>query len=809
MKSPSWRIRTWSIRTKIITLLLPPLASLVVMWVFATTLTAGAAAELFDSQTYYALSGKPSENVIVELQRERKLTQVFLAIGRQEDRPETTALKDQRAKVDGVLADFRRRVDDPSLQDAIPDLARGRLQEVVAAFDKLTTDRTAISLGQVDRTEAMEVYNRPIDAIYRWYNALPGISNAELNRNARTVIAASRGRDLLSREDALINGVAAAGKFQNRELADLIAVIGAKRLTYADAVVELPAEGRELWRPIAASDSYRRVQDLENKIMSDARPNAALPIDVNAWREGYDKLVEQLRYMDLRFGEVIVANAGPVGTVIVLRLVAAGVLGLIAVLVSILLSIRIGRSLIRRLVGLRQDAQDLADVRLPELVARLRKGEQLDVVAAAPPLEYGTDEIGKVGNAFSAVQRTAVQSAAHEAQLRQGLNEVFLNIARRSQTLLHRQLGLLDRMERRTSDPDELEDLFRVDHLATRMRRHAEDLVILAGATPGRGWRNPVPMVDVIRGAVSEVEDYARVGFLALPEASLVGRAVADVIHLLAEVIENATAYSPPHTRVQISGQLVPNGYAIEIEDRGLGMAPEAIEEANQRLLHPPEFDPANSARLGLFVVALLAARHGVRVTLRASAYGGVTSVVLIPPHLITGATHELTAPTPAEEHRMAAETVLELEPADAVRPTLADVRPSSHLSVVPDAIVVSNVVVVSEPVTVPEAAAPAIPAQRQPYDERTATPAFTDDGLPRRRRQASLAPQLRERSEDDLTVDGIPATQFATTTVGGRSPEQTRAMMTSLQAGFTRGRRDAGQTPIDDTAMNTPERDV
>ncbi|MFG2040748.1 nitrate- and nitrite sensing domain-containing protein [Dactylosporangium sp. NPDC048998] len=817
MKSPSWRIRTWSIRAKIITLLVPPLASLVIMWVFATTLTAGAAGELFDSQTYYALSGKPSENVIVELQRERKLTQVYLAIGRPDGGPEVTALNDQRGKVDGVLADFRQRADDSALQDAIPELARGRLQDVVAAFDGLAADRTAISLGQEDRARAMEAYNRPIDAIYRWYNALPGISDAELTRNARTVIATSRGRELLAREDALINGAAAAGKFQKTESADLIAVIGAKRNAYAEAVVELPAEGREIWDPIAASDSYRRVQEFENKIMSDARPNAALPIDVSAWREAYDKLVEQLRYLDLRFGEVIVANAGPVGTAIVLRVVAAGVLGLIAVLVSILLSIRIGRSLVRRLVGLRQEAQDLADVRLPDLLARLRKGEQIDVVAAAPPLEYGWDEIGKVGNAFSAVQRTAVQSAAHEAQLRQGLNEVFLNIARRSQTLLHRQLGLLDRMERRTTDPEELEDLFRVDHLATRMRRHAEDLVILAGAAPGRGWRNPVPMVDVIRGAVSEVEDYARVGFLALPEASLVGRAVADVIHLLAEVIENATAYSPPHTRVQISGQLVPNGYAIEIEDRGLGMASEAIEEANQRLLKPPEFDPANSARLGLFVVALLAARHGVRVTLRASPYGGITAVVLVPPHLISGATHELTASTPAEEHQAAAEAILELEPADVVRPTLADVGSSPHLSLVPDAIVVSDAVVVpeppaAEPVAVPEAAAapPAIPAQRQPHDARTEEPTFTDDGLPRRRRQASLAPQLRERAEDELTVDGIPAAQFATTAVGGRSPEQARAMMSSLQAGFTRGRRDAGQIPLgDETATNTPERDA
>ncbi|MEU7872670.1 nitrate- and nitrite sensing domain-containing protein [Dactylosporangium sp. NPDC049140] len=812
MRSPSWRIRTWSIRAKIITLLLPPLASLVVMWVFATSLTTGAAAELLNSQTYSELSSKPSENVIVALQRERMLTQVFLATGRQEGRPETKALNEQRAKVDEVLTDFRHRADDSNLQDAIPEVSRARLREVINQFDQLAADRARITSGQIARAEAMDVYNWPIDAIYHWYDSLPGVSDAQLTRNARIVIATSRGREQLAREDAMINGVAAAGRFQNTESSDLIATIGAKRNVYADATYDLPSSGQEIWDPIVTSDSYKRVQDLENKILSDARPGAGLPIDIAAWRDAYDKLFAQLRNFDLRFGDVIVADAGPVATGILLRVVGAGVLGLLAVVLSILLSIRIGRSIIRRLVGLRQDAQDLADVRLPALVAQLRRGEKIDVVTAAPPLEYGADEIGKVGNAFSAVQRTAVQSAVQEAQVRQGLNEVFLNIARRSQTLLHRQLGLLDRMERRTTDPEELEDLFRVDHLATRMRRHAEDLVILAGAAPGRGWRNPVPMVDVIRGAVSEVEDYARVGFLALPEASLVGRAVADVIHLLAEVIENATAYSPPHTRVQISGQLVPNGYAIEVEDRGLGMAPEAIEEANHRLAQPPEFDPGNSARLGLFVVALLAARHGVRVTLRASAYGGITAVVLIPPHLITGATHELTAPTPAEERQAAEEAVLELEAADVVRPTIELVPPSASA---PSAEQPVEYFVPPPAAPAPAVPAPAVPLPRVSVENRRPEPEsepedaeLTDDGLPRRRRQASLAPQLRERPEEERTVDGIPAAQFATTSVGGRSPEQTRAMMTSLQAGFTKGRRDAGQIPPGDDP-NAPERDA
>ncbi|WP_238010388.1 nitrate- and nitrite sensing domain-containing protein [Dactylosporangium sp. AC04546] len=786
MKSSSWRIRTWSIRAKIITLLVPPLASLVVMWIFATSLTAGAAFELFNSQTYYELTGKPSESVIVELQRERKLSVVAIAAGRTEGSPAVSALTEQRAKSNEAIADFRSRAEDGDLQDALPETARGRLQEVLTALEQVEPSRTAVTLGQVDRAGAMEAYAAPIDAFYRWYNSLPGVSDAALTRNARTVIATSRARELFAREDALVNGAAAAGKFVKTESGDLIAAIGAKRTAYSDAVVELPEDARaQFWTPIVDSAPYKQVRDLENKLLAEARVNGPLPIDVTVWRDAYDKVVEQLRTLDLEFGAQISANAQPVAVGIITRLVAAAVLGLLAVAVSIALSIRIGRSLIRRLTGLRHDAQHLADVRLPELVGRLRHGEEVDVVLAAPPLEYGADEIGKLGNAFSAVQRTAVQSAAHEAQLRRGLNEVFLNIARRSQTLLHRQLALLDRMERRTTDPDELEDLFRVDHLATRMRRHAEDLVILAGAAPGRGWRNPVPMIDVIRGAVSEVEDYARVGFLALPEASLVGRAVADVIHLLAEVIENATSYSPPHTRVQISGQLVPNGYAIEIEDRGLGMAPEAIEEANQRLLHPPDFDPANSARLGLFVVALLAARHGVRVTLRHSPYGGVTAVVLVPPHLITGATAELTAPTAAEQQLAAAEEVLELDAADVVRPTLDDVGPAPQIDVVAEHVE-----------TVPPVPLPPRTADAQE---------LTDDGLPRRRRQASIVPQLRERPEDERTVDGIPAAEFAATGVGGRSPEQTRDMMSSLQAGFTRGRRDAAQ--LDDEI--TLERDV
>ena len=190
-------------------------------------------------------------------------------------------------------------------------------------------------------------------------------------------------------------------------------------------------------------------------------------------------------------------------------------------------------------------------------------------------------------------------------------------------------------MERRASDPEALDDLFRLDHLTTRMRRHAEGLVILAGAAPSRAWSSPVRMVDVIRGAIAEVEDYARVSVATRSQAALAGSAVADVIHLLAELVENATTLSPPYTSVRVSGDAVASGFAIEVEDRGLGMSPQRLAELNERLASRPEFNPSDSEQLGLFVVSQLAHRHGIRVTLKASPYGGTSAIVLIPAHLV------------------------------------------------------------------------------------------------------------------------------------------------------------------------------
>ncbi|GAB3962509.1 nitrate- and nitrite sensing domain-containing protein [Plantactinospora veratri] len=621
--------QNWPIRSKIVALVAVPILALSALWIFATTLTVGPASNLLATQTLLDEVGRPGETLVVELQQERRLSV------RQLVDPSTAAvLADQRIRTDRAIAEFRRRTSDTDLRDTTGALLDARIDQLLTAVDALRSGRVFIDRRTVDASGALGLYSGIIDAAFRTFSALNTLPDETLAREARSLTELGRAREVLAQADALLAGVFSAGRFAPGEHAQFVQIVGTQRFLYSAATAELPDADRVAYQQLTEGDAYVRLRRMEDDLIGRGA-GGSLPVDARQWQGSYDSVQRQLRDFELSGADALADRSRPVAAGILVRLGLAGLLGFVAVLLSAVIALRIGRSLVRRLTSLRAAALNMADERLPDVVGRLRRGEEVDVETEAPPLDYGQDEIGQLGQAFSEVQRTAIASAIDEAALRRGLRDVFLNIARRSQTLLHRQLALLDRMERRAAQPDELEDLFRLDHMATRMRRHAEDLVVLAGAAPGRGWRNPVSMVDVIRGAISEVEDYARVDLVTVAPAATAGRAVGDVIHLLAELIENATSFSPPHTRVQVTGQVVANGYAIEIEDRGLGMATEAIEQANRRLADPPDFDPANSARLGLFVVALLGARHGVRVQLRPSPYGGVTAVALIPGDLV------------------------------------------------------------------------------------------------------------------------------------------------------------------------------
>ena len=374
---------------------------------------------------------------------------------------------------------------------------------------------------------------------------------------------------------------------------------------------------------------------MEDQIAA-ARAGTRLNVSPLAWEGSVESVVAALNQAETVGRLGVTRGTAHAGNVILLRLFLVGGAGLAAVLISALLLLRFGNRITRELTRFLMAVRALADERLPAVVNRLRRGEDVDVAVEAPPLTLRTKtrEVARIADAFGAMQRTAVEAAVGQAELRKGVSKVFRSLARRNQSLLQRQLRMLDAMERGTEDPDALAQLFRLDHLTTRMRRQAEGLIILSGAPPGRGWREPVPVVEVLRGAIGEIEDYARVDLITSHRDLVPGAAVTDVTHLLAELIENAALYSPPNTRVRVTAGPVASGFAVEIEDRGLGMPPETMAALNERLANPPEFDLADSDQLGLLVVSLLAARHGIKVTLRGSPYGGISAVVLMPHHL-------------------------------------------------------------------------------------------------------------------------------------------------------------------------------
>ncbi len=297
----------------------------------------------------------------------------------------------------------------------------------------------------------------------------------------------------------------------------------------------------------------------------------------------------------------------------------------------------VGRSLVQPLRRLRTGALEVAGLSLPETVRRMSEGGE-DVPLEVDPIDVDSlDEIGEVARAFDQVHREALRLAATEAALRGNINAMFVNLSRRSQSLIERQIGLIDNLEQGEQDSERLANLFQMDHLATRMRRNSENLLVLAGHTISRRWNQPVALIDVLRAAVSEIEQYERITLNVQSGIAVRGQAVNDVVHLLAELAENATSFSAAEMPVAISGHLLSSGgVLLDITDQGVGMGAEEMAHANWQLDNPPVVDVAVSRRMGLFVVGRLAARHGVRVRLRPAASGGLTALVWLPDEVIS-----------------------------------------------------------------------------------------------------------------------------------------------------------------------------
>ncbi|GHB78725.1 histidine kinase [Streptomyces cirratus] len=630
------RFRGKSIRRKIVALLLVPLVSLTALWGFATVITGRQAVQLLGVAPVIAKVGYPIEDVVRVLQKERR--QTLVVIGDPRASAATAELARSRNATDSAVQDITADASNPKVVDQLSPANAQRLRSILDAFHGIAALRHSVDQNSLAPAQALDLYSRLVDPCYEFLMNLHALEDVEMDKQGRALVGVTRARETLSREDAVIASALAARNIGAADVRHVSDYTANRALLYDFNLAILPAADRDVFEEYWAGPESKALRDAEERFISGGAAKPPRTLTAAQWDEAAGKVLGDLAEMNTEAGDRYQQRVKPVAMNVLVQAAVAGILGFIALIVSLVMSVRIGRDLIRDLSRLRKDAHEASGVRLPSVMRRLAAGENIDVETEAPRLEFEKDEVGQVALALNSLQRAAVEAAVKQAELRRGVSEVFVNLARRNQVLLHRQLTLLDTMERRTEDTEELADLFRLDHMTTRMRRHAEGLVILSGAAPSRQWRKPVQLMDVVRAAVAEVEDYERIEVRRLPRIGIEGPAVADVTHLVAELLENATVFSPPHTAVQVHGERVANGFTLEIHDRGLGMTPEALLDANLRLAETPDFELSDTDRLGLFVVSRLARRHSVKVVLQPSPYGGTTAVVFLPAELLTEA---------------------------------------------------------------------------------------------------------------------------------------------------------------------------
>ncbi|MFI9719503.1 nitrate- and nitrite sensing domain-containing protein [Streptomyces sp. NPDC052396] len=384
---------------------------------------------------------------------------------------------------------------------------------------------------------------------------------------------------------------------------------------------------------IASANTYaKRVLDKQGAIKSD-------PLSYRDWYDRDTNKINEMSKIEKTLLSEMDQKAQQLRDDAQQEAILNGALIILVLGISLVGAFFVARTMVRSLRRLQDTAQRVAQERLPELVKQLSESDPQDVDTSVESVGvHSRDEIGKVAAAFDEVHREAVRLAAEQALLRGNVNAMFTNLSRRSQGLIQRQLSLISELESREADPDQLSSLFKLDHLATRMRRNGENLLVLAGEEPGRRWTRPVPLVDVLRAAASEVEQYERIELTGVPPTEVAGRVVNDLVHLLAELLENATSFSSPQTKVKVTGHALPDGRVlVEIHDTGIGLSPEDLAAINERLASPPTVDVSVSRRMGLFVVGRLSLRHGIRIQLRPSDSGGTTALVMLPVDVAQG----------------------------------------------------------------------------------------------------------------------------------------------------------------------------
>ncbi|WP_326768384.1 nitrate- and nitrite sensing domain-containing protein [Streptomyces sp. NBC_01591] len=635
-----------SLRTALLVLAIVPGVALATLWAVTSGQT------LLDFQRQAAQgqlaqkAGQPSNIVYYNLQEERRLSAEALA----RHKGATAALQRQRKLTDDAIESFQ------SLSDVATDDAPGEVRDAVGkareAINRLPAQRALVDDGGSDQQKTVYGYYTDLIAVdLQLFAALSHVDNGRITTLSQPLVDLFWTKEMISRSDALLARGWSEGKLSTEDLRQVREAVSGQELQYSTKVVpQLPSDEKAMWEQITRSAAWKTKTQVENEVLrpaeADAKGFVALDAREKTWRGAMDELTPQIeKLLEHRTALVVEEGKGSVMSLL-FKMVLTTVVGLVAVIAVIWTTWRLTRNLRRRIGSLQERAEELEKA-LPDVVERLAQGERIDVEAEARAIEHEgkdsrSDELTQLGDALNLARTSALAAAVKQADQHRGFERLLQRIARRTQQLIGQQLKKLDELERKHEDPEVLDGLFDLDHLTARLRRYEENLVILAGGSPHRRWRKPVPLLDVMRSAQGEVQDYRRVVLDLDGSPWLSERAVGPVSHVLAELIENALSFSRPPSPVEVRAAKVSRGLAIEVEDRGLGMEEDQLAAANELMVRPPRMDVlahSDDIRLGLYVIARLADQHGLRVEFRSSAYGGTRVVLLVP--------DELTVPEP------------------------------------------------------------------------------------------------------------------------------------------------------------------
>jgi len=525
-------------------------------------------------------------------------------------------------------------------------LAQQDAQNAITAVNSLPELRAAATQTELPPLVVIQLYTNTIsDLLATVGQAAVGSNNSELADTVRVLGLISQMKEEVSEQQAILTSglqpdLVSKGSYSSSQLSDLNAAFTEQQNNQDEFTIEATPAQRQEFNNALSGSVVGQAQAQAQQAFALASTKGSLTTDPaipDATSSAY-LTVTVLRDVEQHLVTSVLDRSTSLRNGAITAAVIGGILVLIVLALALVFTTLVARSMIRPLRRLRASALEIANFQLPETVRRMSEADGTGGPLAAEPIDVDSaDEIGEVARAFDQVHREALRLAANEAALRGNVNAMFVNLSRRSQSLVERQIRLIDDLEQGEQDAERLSSLFQMDHLATRMRRNSENLLVLAGHDSSRRWNQPIALVDVIRAAISEIEQYERVGINVQPGIAIRGHAVNDAVHLLAELAENATSFSPAETPVTISGHLLSSGgILLDITDQGVGMDAEDLAHANWRLDNPPAVDVAAARRMGLFVVARLSGRHGIRVRLRPAARAGLTALVWLPDEVVS-----------------------------------------------------------------------------------------------------------------------------------------------------------------------------